>query len=78
MPALSVTISLGDTLSATSADADYDAFAIPAVSGTNTDNDTAGITVTPTTGLITTGPITLDDREERGLEPLVEVCVRVL
>lgn len=35
------------TLSATSADPNYDGFAIPAVSGTNQDNDIAGIRVTP-------------------------------
>jgi len=39
---------------ATSADATYNGFNLPDVAVTNTDDDTAGITVTPTSGLVTT------------------------
>ncbi|HYO89076.1 MAG TPA: right-handed parallel beta-helix repeat-containing protein, partial [Candidatus Limnocylindrales bacterium] len=42
------------TLSATSADGNYNAIVLPSVSVTNTDDDSAGVTVTPTSGLITT------------------------
>jgi len=44
--------SVGFVLAST--DANYNALAVPAVSATITDNDSAGITVTPTTGLVTT------------------------
>ncbi|GAB4278005.1 MAG: hypothetical protein Fur0025_04290 [Oscillatoriaceae cyanobacterium] len=39
---------------ATSTDTTYNGFNIPDVAVTNTDDDTAGITVTPTSGLVTT------------------------
>jgi hypothetical protein len=42
------------TAAATSTDANYDGVAASDVAVTNTDNDTKGITVTPTTGLTTT------------------------
>ena len=42
------------TAAATSADANYNSLNAADVSVTNTDNDTAGITVSPTSGLITT------------------------
>ena len=42
------------TAAATSADANYNGLNAADVSVTNTDNDTAGITVTPTSGLTTT------------------------
>jgi hypothetical protein len=38
----------------TSSDSNYNALAVPSVAVTITDNDSAGITVTPTTGLVTT------------------------
>ena len=42
------------TAAATSSDANYNGLNAADVSVSNTDNDTAGITVTPTTGLTTT------------------------
>ena len=42
------------TAAATSTDANYNGLNAADVSVTNTDNDTAGITVTPTSGLVTT------------------------
>ena len=42
------------TAAATSTDAIYNGFNANDVAVTNTDNDTAGITVTPTSGLTTT------------------------
>ena len=42
------------TAAATSTDASYNGLNAADVAVTNTDNDTAGITVTPTTGLVTT------------------------
>jgi hypothetical protein len=42
------------TAAATSLDANYDTMPVADVAVTNTDDDTAGITVTPTSGLITT------------------------
>ncbi len=42
------------TSSAASADPNYSAMAVPDVSVTNQDNDTAGVSITPTSGLVTT------------------------
>lgn len=66
--------SLGFVL--TSADPNYDALAVAAVSATITDNDSAGINVTPTSGLVTTeagGSATFT--VALGSEPVADVSI---
>nr|MCU0567675.1 hypothetical protein [Oculatellaceae cyanobacterium Prado106] len=48
------------SITTSSSDTNYNALVVPAVNVTNLDNETPGITLTPTTGLITAGLITTE------------------